>query len=140
MSTTVNRELRRGDSLFFLDSAWKDLTTEDIFTVPAGQQPPPNSAPVDLTGAKIWFTVKNAVNDPDRAAVVSLFTPSSGVAVLIAAQGTFSVTGDPNTFAAYGDMPVDFVFDLQLKEASGRITTIETGTLVVTPDVTRATV
>lgn len=139
MATRFDRQLFRGDTLFFLDSVWMDVLTKAIFTVPVQNIPPPNASPYSLAGVRIWVTVKNYVPDPDAAAVMDLDNQAlGGVTIISATQGTFSVTGPAQATIQFPDSPVPLEFDIQLKTATGEIYTIERGTLTVLPDITRA--
>lgn len=130
----------RGDTLYFLDALWQDLTTGGFFTVQPGQQPAvPSSVPVNLTGATIWFTAKYAVADPDERAVMRLNNQAlSGVTIVNATGGQFSVTGPLLATVQFPDAETDLFFDIQYKDASGHVFTVERGSLAILPDVTRS--
>ena len=75
MTTPFDREVRRGDTLFFLDQVFQDVATKQLFTVPVTNpptQPPPGSAPFNLAGCTLWFTAKGYPTDPDIRAVFAL--------------------------------------------------------------------
>lgn len=95
--------------------------------------------PYDLTGAKLWFTAKSSVHNPDAQAEIALDTAAlGGVVITSALQGLARVTIPPITTRSFADGPVRLAFDFQLKDALGVIATLEFGELVVSPDVTRA--
>lgn len=136
--TVVNRTVFRGDSLYFLDTVYRDLITQALFTVPPGTFPPPNAVPVDLTTARIIFTAKMYDTDYDQKAIYQLDNAVlTGVVVTSAVGGAFNVTGAPIRTMPFPDGPVELVFDIQVILA-GRVTTVEAGTLTVWPDITRA--
>jgi hypothetical protein len=136
--TVVDRTAFRGDSLFFLDHAYKDVTTGALFSVPAGLLPPPNAVPLDLAGARMVFTAKSYDTQFDQQAIWQLDNAAlGGVVVTSAAGGAFTVTAPPIRTYAFADGPVELVFDLQVVLASGRVATIEAGTITIVPDVTR---
>jgi len=92
-----------------------------------------SNQPVDLTGAELFFTV-NASSDPtddSSAAIhktVSVFTdPTSGVAT-ISLSGT-DTDIDPKTY----------FYDVQIKDASGDITSSKQDKFTVTADISRST-
>ncbi len=121
------RSMSRGDSLSFL--------------VPLVN--PSTGAPLDLTGAKIWFTAKNNYVDPDIRAVIALDsdTVSGNGAVTIltpATSGQARIDINPIATRAQPDGVVKLVYDVQVKDAAGFVTTVENGTLTIIPDVTRS--
>lgn len=104
---------------------------------------PATGAPLDLTGAKIWFTAKNNYVDFDSLAVIALntATASGNGAITIltpATSGNARVDINPIATRAQPDGAVKLVYDVQVKDASGFVTTVESGTLTIIPDVTRA--
>lgn len=97
----------------------------------------------DLTGAKIWFTAKRAFSDADGAALIALSSPSSGVTILsvgppgqarirIPASSTQSLT------VPAPPQPLRLVYDIQLLEADGTVTTVQQGNLNIRGDVTHS--
>jgi hypothetical protein len=139
VATVVNRSVFRGDSLVFSDAVWQDVTTKFMFTVPVGALPPPNSVPTNLDGARVVFTAKSYVTEPDNIAVWQLDTGVLGGVTLAdnTASGAFYVKGDPIRSRGFADGPVDLVYDIQVMTQDGIITTVEAGTLTVIPDVSR---
>lgn len=128
----------RGDTLVFTESVWTDLITGAIVGVPAGQQPPPGYVPLDITGFTIWFTAKGEFPDPDNRSVSQLDNASvGGITVLSANPGKFKVQMPALATRDFADSDVVLQYDIQIEDAGGRVTTIETGTLTVSPDVTR---
>lgn len=94
--------------------------------------------PVDLTGAKIWMTAKKSVADADGSAVFEVTTPVD-VVVTDALGGLAEIVVPASLTTSLGDQPVGLYYDIQVRLASGKVQTIEAGTLTVIPDVTRAT-
>jgi len=93
-----------------------------------------------LSGASLWFTAKRSYADADAAAIIHKVT----------ADFTIDQQGDSQTpgIAHFSIQPaetsglpahqVDLVFDVQMKDSNGNVTTVDSGTLTVTPDVTLA--
>lgn len=104
-----------------------------------------NGVVINLTSAKLWFTAKVALSDADAAAAIALDTATGAVAageiVIESPPENGKVTVKLNTAATSGvpDAGVTWFYDVQLKESTGLITTLEAGTLRVEPDVTKAT-
>jgi len=140
--TRMRRKMVRGDTLFFTGTIYQLSTTGQLFTVPTTNpitSPPSNSVPFNLTGAEIWFTAKNNKADPDQAAIFALNTAAlGGVAILVAAAGTYSVTGPSIATSGFADSKIRLFADTQIKDATGRISTVEIGPLDVFPDATRS--
>lgn len=96
---------------------------------------------VDITGATLWFTVKTAVTVADNTASLALSTSLGGVAILVAASGTFtiSITATQMAALAAGATSATYVYDVQYKALAGQIYTLVQGSLTVPGDVTLAT-
>lgn len=116
------REMSRGDSQSFEVPVINPLT----------------EGPLNLTGAKIWFTAKYNYVDPDERAAIRLNTVDGGVVITDALRGLARIDIEPIHTRAFPDGIVRLVYDVQVKDASGFVTTIESGTLKVFPDVSRA--
>lgn len=122
----VAREMFRGDTLTI------DLVITD----------PKTGSPLNLTGCKIWFTCKGNVALPDNQSTIALDT------VLVSGNGSVTITDAPRGLAtvvvypiatrALPDGPVVLQYDIQIKQGTGELSTIEFGTVTVFPDVTRA--
>lgn len=97
-----------------------------------------NGSAIDLTGATIWFTAKEAVEDADVDAVFQK-TTADGITIDDAPNGRATVVIEPADTAALGDDPVTLLCDVQVEEADGTTSTVAEGVLRITPDVTRAT-
>jgi hypothetical protein len=101
-----------------------------------------NGAPQNLTGFTVWFTAKYTVYDADLRSVFALDNISpggnGGVVLTFPTIGEFTVTGPAVATQGFPDGVVTLVYDVQVEDASGNLTTVETGTLAVNPDVTRS--
>lgn len=144
MTTTFDREVRRGDTLYFLTQVFQDAQTKQLLTVPVTNPPtppPPGCVPFNLTGCTLWYTAKGYPTDPDVRAVFALgsASPLSGVSLVSATVGLVSVTGPASRTLGFPDGPVRLSADLQVRDGGGRVSTVEAGTLTVVPDLTRAT-
>lgn len=91
---------------------------------------------VDLTGAKLYFTVKTAYADADPG-VLQLTSPSSGITIDSAAGGlaTLTITSTQSGALTVGT----YKYDVQLKDSAGTIKTLVSGTLTVDAQVTITT-
>lgn len=99
-----------------------------------------DGVPVNITGWKVWFTAKRTYVEPDNVAVMRHDSDAlGGVTITDAVNGKVRVVTSPNATAGFPDGPVKLVYDLQTKDLANNIFTVETGTLTVLPDVTRAT-
>jgi len=113
------RTMFRGDSLRFAVTVTRE------------------GAPVDLTGGKMWMTAKRSPADADALAVFQVSSPADGIVITHADAGLAEITIPPaatNSLTAVTRL----VYDIQLLEAVGLVTTLETGYLTVNVDVTRA--
>lgn len=96
-----------------------------------------------LAGAKIWFTAKHSFTDGDGAAVIALSSAGSGITIIDAGPpgqariripaGATSTLVTPNP-----PVPLRLVYDIQLLESDGTITTVQQGNLNIRGDITRA--
>lgn len=96
-----------------------------------------DGAPLDLTGTSIWFTAKRKLKDADENAIAQK-TLGAGITVTDAEAGEALVTLDPADTAAL-TKETTLYCDVQVVEASGRVTTVASGTLTIELDVTVAT-
>lgn len=96
-----------------------------------------NGVPIDLTGARIDMQMRKSV-----AATQALFAWSTA-ALHPHTAPTIEVSSPTNGIISVLPRVItvvhDLVFDIQLTEANGVITTVVTGTLPVVLDVTRVT-
>lgn len=97
-----------------------------------------NGAPADISGWTAWFTAKFYVNDPDLRAVMRQDNGDLGGIVLTQPTiGKLEVTVAPIATRGFPDGAVELVYDVQVRDNSGRVSTVDSGTLTVNPDVTR---
>ena len=98
-----------------------------------------DGTPFDLTSCKMWFSVRDYPGAP--AYVFQKTSDSDGItfggnpALGIATVGPIA-TGDTSTLAA---KELRLAFDVQLKTTDGEIFTLDSGALIVTPDITLET-
>lgn len=97
-----------------------------------------NAAAVNLTGASLWMTAKTDFSGADPGQFQK--TVGVGITITNAAGGLAQIVVAPADTDAVGATTTTFKYDIQLKEASGRVSTIQIGLLTVEPDVTRSTV
>lgn len=97
---------------------------------------------VNLTGAKVWMLAKWSYNDADAVAVINKYGTQGGVLNGVTfpapASGQCEITLDPADTAINSDRRTELVYDIQLKESSGVVTTLLSGKLVILPEVTRS--
>jgi hypothetical protein len=100
-----------------------------------------NGAVLDLTGAKVWFTAKQAYArfDTDAVQFANTADGSGAVTVTDAVNGKVTCKIPPEKTVGFPDADVKLFYDVQVKDAAGDVYTAEEGTIVVTPDITRAT-
>jgi hypothetical protein len=94
-----------------------------------------SGAAVNLTGATAWFTLKTMLTDADPG--VAQATNGSGVTITTPLSGQLTV--ELPASVTIDIPPGEYQWDLQVKEASGRISTAASGQAYVEADVTRAT-
>ena len=91
--------------------------------------------PFDLTGCEVFFTV-NASNNPtadtDASAVIALktssfSTPTNGLA-------TVTITNAISQDIA----PATYYYDVQLKDSSGNVTSLQQNQFIIVADITRS--
>lgn len=122
MSTT-NLEMKRGD------------TKTMQFTVS-------NLPPTGLTGYKFWLTAKLDISDPDAAAQFQKTSTAGDFTVPVNGSdtqaGIVQCTLQPADTSGLPDYDVDLLYDFQVEDQGGAVTTSADGTLTVHPDITRA--
>lgn len=118
---SIAREMFRGDSLVF------------------GVQVIRDGIPQDISGWRMWCTVKYFVQDPDNRAVVQLDSTTTGIDFTDPPIGKAEIAMPASATLFFPDGVVSLVYDVQVKDLLGRIFTVESGTIAVSPDVTRAT-
>lgn len=121
MTPSSIHKIRRGDDYEF------DIPIVDQVT----------GLPVDITGTEFWFTAKRRLFDADADAVISK-DMATGIAIIDAPGGRARVFIDAaDTVSLYKRTTLRY--DVQWKDADGRIHTVDTGDLLVELDVTRRT-
>jgi len=99
-------------------------------------------APVDLTDAKLWFTVKQRATDLDADALIQKRTANAGgsdgeIKVITPATGKAEIYVVP---ADTVDMnPGTYIYDIQVTLANGKTYTITRDKITFKEDVTKAT-
>lgn len=96
------------------------------------------NTPIDVTtgGCKVWFTLKDQVSKPDSMALWQ-GTLSAGIVQLYVGRVKVDVPATATQYVADG--VTKLYYDLQLKDASGRISTLEKGLFELSPDISRST-
>ncbi len=135
----AERAMTRGDTLTYLLQVLANPVTRAVLSQAQGLPFPPGFAPLDITGGKLWFTLKRTYADPDRAAVAQLSSPGGGIVLTSPASGKATVTVPALVTANFPDGLTRLLYDVQLLDASGNVTTTEGGAYDVSPDVTRTT-
>lgn len=93
-----------------------------------------------VTGFSFWFTAKNDIADADADAVVQKL-PNNFTVVTEGDASTDAVVTCKIVPDDTADLPafdVPLAYDIQAEDGAGNVTTIASGTLTVSPDVTRA--
>lgn len=137
--TIRRRRTRRGDSWFLYFQIVQDVTSLQFYTAFIRQQIPANATPVNITGWSIWVTIKKYPNDPDNQALAQLTITGGGVTLDQPLSGVGHSIMPPSATSGLPDGVVPAIYDVQAKDLLGNIYTVESGTLLVSPDVTRAT-
>ncbi len=99
-----------------------------------------SGSPLNVTGRDFWFTAKRRLSDPDVNAVAQktlIAGAANGVEVLNGPAGQLLVTLDPSDTEGL-TRAMTLVWDVQMREPDGVLTTVAAGTLLVQLDVTRA--
>ena len=87
-------------------------------------------APVDLSGASVYFTMKERLGDSDANATVKKRTPTvSGVTITSSGEGTISV--NLPTGESYNFKTGPYYYGLQVKTVDNSVYTTTTGRLHV---------
>lgn len=121
------RSMPRGDTLAFVVQVTNPLYEGDV--------------PLDVTGWKFYFTVKRWVSEPDQYAVHQDSTTSgSGLVAIVtpATLGKVSVAMPAAKTILFPDTPTTLVYDVEGIDVAGNVRTVDSGTIKVSPDVTRA--
>lgn len=94
--------------------------------------------PLDLTGAKLWLTMKT---NSGVEVLVKTSDPGEGITVTDAAAGTADVEIAATETASLSDALVGKTLrmDVQVRSATGKITTLRRGTITILRDRQTAT-
>lgn len=96
-------------------------------------------SPADLTGATVWFTAKRNLTDPDVDAVIQVESPTDiTIFDQTTNRGQAQVNVPASVTAVLTEQQLQLFYDVQIKFATGRVATVDFGTLVITPDVTQS--
>lgn len=91
------------------------------------------------SSTKVWFTAKKLFADADASAAIRKGTTNtglSGISITDGANGKYVVTIAPADTSSMSNDTNWFLFDTQVREASGTISTVASGRLAVMPDTT----
>ncbi len=127
----VNLEMSRGDTYVFDHFAKKRDPSVAILV------------PVDLTGGRAWFTAKRSPTDVDRNATIAISTLADdvydlGITVITAVAGQIRIAIPAAATKGLPDNSVDLLYDIQVADSGGNVTTTQHGVLTISPDVTLA--
>ena len=122
MAANVSRSMYRGDTLKILLSVTRD------------------GAKLDVTGAGFFFTAKSLLSMADSAAEIRIsptHTTQGSATITSATDGQVTVTLLPVATDSTADAGVTLLYDIQMVESGGAVTTLESGSLAIAADVTR---
>lgn len=122
-------------------AAWTSFRG-DTLAIPVAVKNAATGAATDLTGWLVWFTVKRNYADPDSQSVFQARSDDMSGGVVITEPptlGQITATLPASATLGWPDSPSNLVYDVQGKDTSGNIRTVDSGTICVTPDVTRST-
>jgi hypothetical protein len=91
---------------------------------------------IDVTGMMIWFTLKRSPDDTDLQALLQKNTSTGGVIITNTALGQAKVILSAEETSAI-PAPSIYLYDVQVKDASGKVTTVDEGYLDLRTDITR---
>lgn len=97
-----------------------------------------NEEAINLTGGTLYFTAKWSPLDADASAVFQLSSPSSGITILSAANGTANVTVPKTATTTLPYHDTLLYYDLRFLDASSQFFTLMRGTLSVLVNITRS--
>jgi hypothetical protein len=96
------------------------------------------SGPIDLTNCSVWMTAKEYYTDTDDSATFQKST-SDGITVLDEDNGLIKVELEPADTTDLDGKRHRLVYDIQVEDSAGAVTTVLRGRLTVYPDVTVTT-
>jgi hypothetical protein len=91
--------------------------------------------PYDLASCALYFTGKSKFTDDDASAIFQK-SIGDGIVVTNPTQGLFTVSLVPGDTTALSKVRTMLVWDLELVDSAGKTYTLNSGNLVVNPDVT----
>lgn len=91
---------------------------------------------INISGALFWFTVKDAMTDVSPVFQKAI---GSGIVITNAPMGMITITIDPSDTSSLPTENVPMIYDLQMKNASLQIFTLNAGNFLVTPDANTGT-
>lgn len=94
--------------------------------------------PIDLTGAMVWMTAKEALADDDSGATFQK-SVGDGITVLDDTHGVILVELDSADTEDLAASRTRLYYDVQVKDADDKVTTALSGRITVYPDVTITT-
>ncbi len=123
MANVEDKEIHRGDNIDY------DFTVTDN-----------DKDLVDLTGATLWFTVKENFDETDANAEFQLCsdTPSE-IEILDQVSNLGKAEIHISSTDTDGLQVKTYYYDVQIKTSAGKVYTISEGEFIVKPDVTRST-
>ena len=110
----------------------------DTFNLPFSLTTGTPAAAINLSGATVFFTLKENVSDSDANATVKKQTPTaSGVTILSSGDGTVNV--NIPTGESYFFKTGPYYYGLQVKTVTNAVYTAVTGLFNIKADITRRT-
>lgn len=95
-----------------------------------------NGAAQDLTGCTLWLTGKRNRSDADAVAVFQLDSNGHGIAIQSPASAGIAISTIPKTATEGLTKTTRVYWDLQLKDAAGNVSTVDSGSFTIDLDVT----
>ena len=94
--------------------------------------------PINITGFRIWFTMKKQVEDADPGVTQLDNLALGGVLITTPINGQYQVTIPTLATRGMQDGQWSLLYDVQVKDAGGAIVTVDFGAMIVNPDITLA--
>jgi len=94
--------------------------------------------PVNISGFRIWFTMKKQIEDADPGVTQLDNLVLGGVLLTTPLNGQYQVTIPTLSTRGMQDGIWTLPYDVQVKDGAGIITTVDFGSMIVNPDVTLA--
>ncbi len=125
----TQRTMFRGDALSF---------PVQVLTPAVPSLPNSPLVPANITGWKMWATLKFYLSDPDVRAVSQVTQTGGGIVFVQPLSGIAIVTFPTGATQNFPDGPVDLVYDVRAEDPAGNAKTIDFGTITVWPGSTRS--